>query len=57
METSSKFLKSIRGRYKKSKDKIARLYNADAPEDDETIIKDLEALKKCQEILKKIRST
>jgi superfamily I DNA and/or RNA helicase/very-short-patch-repair endonuclease len=53
-ETSSKFLKSIRGRYKKSKDKIARLYIADAPEDDETIIKDLEALKKCQEILKKI---
>ena len=53
-ETSSKFLKSIRGRYKKSKDKIARLYNTDAPEDDETIIKDLETLKNCQEILKKI---
>lgn len=54
LETSSKFLKTFRGRYKKSKDKIAGLYKKEVPEEDKTIINDLEALKDCQEILKKI---
>ena len=54
LETSSKFLKTFRGKYKKTKDKIARLYIEKAPEEDEIIIKDLETLKNCQEILKKI---
>ena len=38
METSSKFLKTFRGKYKKSKDKVAKLYKVDVPEDDEIII-------------------
>ena len=54
LETSSKFLKTFRGKYKKTKDKIARLYIEKAPEEDEIIIKDLETLKNCQEILKKL---
>ena len=54
VETSSKFLKTFRGRYKKTKDKIAALYIKEVPDEDETIINDLEALKDCQEILKKI---
>lgn len=54
LETSSKFLKTFRGRYKKSRDKIASLYKKNVPEEDEVIINDLEALKDCQEILKKI---
>ena len=54
IETSSKFLKTFRGRYKKSKDKIAQLYNNDIPEEDDVIIKDLEALIDCQGILNKI---
>ena len=54
IETSSKFLKTFRGRYKKSKDKIAQLYMNDIPEEDYVIIKDLESLIDCQEILYKI---
>ena len=54
METSTKFLKTFRGRYKKSKDKIAQLYNDIVPEEDQVIISDLESLKECQQILNKI---
>ena len=54
METSTKFLKTFRGRYKKSKDKIAQLYNDTVPEEDQVIISDLESLKECQQILNKI---
>ncbi len=54
METSTKFLKTFRGRYKKSKDKIAQLYNDTVPEEDHVIISDLESLKECQQILNKI---
>ena len=54
VENSSKFLKSFRGRYKKSKDKIANLYNAEVPEDDKIIIQDLESLMDCQIILNKL---
>ncbi len=53
-ETSSKFLKTFRGKYKKSKDKIAKLYRAGVPEDDEVVIQDLETLKSCQELQKKL---
>ena len=53
-ETSSKFLKTFRGRYKKSKDKIAQLYKNDIPVEDAVIIKDLGELIDCQEILNKI---
>ena len=54
IETSSKFLKTFRGRYKKSKDKIAQLYKNDIPDEDAVIIRDLEELIDCQEILNKI---
>ena len=54
VETSSKFLKTFRGRYKKSKDKIAQLYKNDILSDDAVIIKDLGELIDCQEILNKI---
>ena len=54
VENSSKFLKSFRGRYKKSKDKIANLYNTEVPEDDKIIIQDLESLMDCQIILNKL---
>jgi len=53
-ETSSKFLKSFRGKYKKSKDKIAKLYRHDVPEDDEVVIQDLKTLKSCQELQKRL---
>ena len=54
MENSSKFLKSFRGRYKKTKDKISNLYNAGVPEEDKIIIEDLESLIDCQIILNRI---
>lgn len=54
LETSSKFLKSLRGRYKKTKDKISRLYKGEVPLDDEEIIADLESLKACQELFKRL---
>lgn len=53
-ETSSKFLKSFRGKYKKSKDKIAKLYRGEVPEDDDVVIEDLKTLKSCQELQKKL---
>lgn len=53
-ETSSKFLKSFRGKYKKSKDKIAKLYRNEVPEDDEVVIQDLKTLKSCQELQKRL---
>ncbi len=54
VENSSKFLKSFRGRYKKTKDKISNLYNAGFPEEDKIIIEDLESLIDCQIILNRI---
>jgi len=54
METSTKFLKTFRGKYKKSKDKIAKLYIDTIPEEDTIIIQDLELLKECQYLLNKI---
>ncbi|MDD3985743.1 MAG: DUF3320 domain-containing protein [Methanobacterium sp.] len=54
METSTKFLKTFRGKYKKSKDKVAKLYINTIPEEDAIIIQDLELLKECQNILNKI---
>ena len=54
VENSSKFLKSFRGRYKKSKDKISNLYNVEVPEEDKIIIQDLESLMDCQIILNRI---
>lgn len=54
METSTKFLKTFRGKYKKSKDKIAKLYIDTIPEEDNIIIQDLELLKECQYLLNKI---
>ncbi|MGB7968810.1 MAG: DUF3320 domain-containing protein [Methanobacterium sp.] len=54
VENSSKFLKSFRGRYKKTKDKISNLYNAGVPEEDKIIIEDLESLIDCQIILNRI---
>jgi superfamily I DNA and/or RNA helicase len=56
LETSTKFLKTFRGKYKKSKDNIARLYKNTVPQNDETIIKDLETLRGCQDNLKKIET-
>ncbi len=53
-ETSTKFLKSFRGKYKKSKDKIGGLYNGEVPLEDKIIIGDLKRLLECQELLKKI---
>jgi len=53
-ETSSKFLKSFRGKYKKSKDKIAKLYRDFVPEDDDVVIQDLKTLKSCQELQKRL---
>lgn len=53
-ETSSKFLKSFRGKYKKTKDKIAKLYRDHVPEDDEVVIHDLKTLKSCQELQKRL---
>ncbi len=53
-ETSSKFLKTFRGRYKKSKDKITSLYNEEIPEEDSTLINDLQGLLKCQKLQEKI---
>ena len=54
VETSSKFLKTFRGRYKKSKDKISNLYNCEVPEEDKIIIQDLQVLIDCQKILNRI---
>ncbi len=54
VENSSKFLKTFRGKYKKSKDNIAKLYNGIVPEDDGVIINDLESLIECQKILNTI---
>ncbi len=54
VETSSKFLKTFRGRYKKSKDKISHLYNCEVPEEDKIIIQDLQVLIDCQKILNRI---
>ena len=53
-ETSSKFLKTFRGRYKKSKDKIASLYSEEIPEEDSVLINDLQGLLKCQKLQEKI---
>jgi superfamily I DNA and/or RNA helicase/very-short-patch-repair endonuclease len=53
-ETSTKFLKTFRGKYKKSRDKVAKLYRVEVPEDDEIIIQDLETLKSCQELQTKL---
>lgn len=54
LETSSKFLKSLRGTYKKTKDKISQLYIDDAPLEDDKIIADLESLQQCQELQRRI---
>ncbi|MBM4241204.1 MAG: DUF3320 domain-containing protein [Euryarchaeota archaeon] len=54
---SAKLLKSIRGGYKKSREKIARYYKKNLPQHDDEIIQDLLELKKYQEVTKKIKAS
>lgn len=49
-ESSSKFLKFLRGSYKKAKKSISDLYKFEAPENDNLIIQDMEVLIKCQSL-------
>lgn len=55
-DSSSKFLKSFRGGYKKAKNDILSYYTSKSPDQDELIIQDLEKLIKIQNIRSEIRN-
>lgn len=55
-EQKKKILKFLSGDFKKVKKKISRIYVGIPPEDDETILKDLKELERCQKLQKDIRT-
>ncbi len=55
-EQKKKLLKFLSGDFKKIKKKINKIYLGNPPENDEKIMEDLKHLRRCQELLKDIKS-